>query len=266
MSKVHIKKIIMPGGSLVKLLGPLIKTGLPFIKVCCETIRISRIICCKQFNRQFNSKKKMYGSGTTTVIISNNELNDIIKIVQALESQGISLKGVTEKIKNDIKKQKGGALGMLLGTLGALGNLLSGKGLYRSEHGLYRSGNGLYRSRHGNKEEIKRKPHPLTNFEIQNYYKNEPIFNGVYFTDNLPKTIKNGAHVINLDEYADTGTPWIALYAKNNEVIYFDFDSFDVEHVPKEIKKFIGQKNMKTNIFRIQAYNSIMCGYFYWIY
>ena len=103
-------------------------------------------------------------------------------------------------------------------------------------------------------------PHPLTNFEIRKYYENEPRFNGVYSRNNLPKIIKNGAYVINLDEYADVGTHWIALYVKNNDVIYFD--SFGVEHVPKEIKKFIGNKDIKTNIFRIQAYNSIMCGYF----
>ena len=103
-------------------------------------------------------------------------------------------------------------------------------------------------------------PHPLTNFEIREYYENEPRFNGVYSRDNLPKTIKNGAYIINLDEYADVGTHWIALYAKNNEVIYFD--SSDVEHIPKEIKRFIGHKDIKINIFRIQANNSIMCGYF----
>ena len=102
--------------------------------------------------------------------------------------------------------------------------------------------------------------HRLTNFEIQEYYKNEPRFNGVYSRDNLLKTIKNGAYVINLDEYQDVGTDWIALYVKDNEITYFD--SFDVEHVPKEIKKFIVHKNIKTNIFRIQADNSIMCGYF----
>ena len=78
--------------------------------------------------------------------------------------------------------------------------------------------------------------------------------------DNLPKTIKNGTYEINLDEYADILTHWIALYVKSNEVIYFD--SFRVEHVPKEIKTFIRQKNIKTNIFRIQPDNSIMCGYF----
>ena len=102
--------------------------------------------------------------------------------------------------------------------------------------------------------------HSLTNFEIKEYYENEPRFNDVYSRDNLPKTIKNGTYVINLDEYVDVGTHWIAFYVKNNEAIYFD--SFGVKHVLKEIKKFIARKSTKTNIFRIQADNSIMCGYF----
>ena len=103
-------------------------------------------------------------------------------------------------------------------------------------------------------------PHPLTNFEIQEYYKNESRLNGVYCRDNLPKTIKSGAYVINLDEYDDVETHWIALYVKNNKITYLD--SFVVEHVPKEIKKFIEHKNIKINIFRKQADNSIMGGYF----
>ena len=103
-------------------------------------------------------------------------------------------------------------------------------------------------------------PHPLTNFEMRKYYENGLRFNGVYSRDNLPKTIKNGAYVINLDEYANVSTHWIALYVKNDEVIYFD--GFGVEHVPKEIKRFVGHKDIKTNIFKIQAHNSIMCGYF----
>ena len=107
---------------------------------------------------------------------------------------------------------------------------------------------------------LKNSPYSLTNFEIKNYYENEPRFNGVYCRDNLPKTIKNGAYVINLDEYEAIGTHWIVLYVNNNEITYFD--SFGVEHVPKEIKKFIGHKNIKTNIFRIQVDNSIMCGCF----
>ena len=82
-------------------------------------------------------------------------------------------------------------------------------------------------------------PHPLTNFEIIKYYKNEWRFNVVYSRDNLPNKIKDRAYVINLDEYSDIGTHWIALYVKNNDITYFD--SFGVEHIPKEIIKFIGR-------------------------
>ena len=113
-------------------------------------------------------------------------------------------------------------------------------------------------------------PHPLTNFEIQEYYQNEPRFNGVFSRDNLPNNIKNGAYVINLDEYHDIGTHWVALsvqstsvydtYVNNKIVIYFDF--IGVEHIPKEIMKFIVRKKIIINIYRIQAYDSIMCGYF----
>ena len=108
-------------------------------------------------------------------------------------------------------------------------------------------------------------PHPLTNFEIQEYYQNEPRFNGVFSRDNLPNSIKNGAYVINLDEYRDIGTHWVALYVNNKTIIYFD--SFGVEHIPKEIMKFIesgfpGNKNIIKNIYRIQAYDSVMCRYF----
>ena len=103
-------------------------------------------------------------------------------------------------------------------------------------------------------------PHPLTNFEIMKSYENESRFNGVCSRDNLPNKIKDGVHVINLDEYSDIGTHLIALYVKNNNITYFD--SFGVEHIPKEIKAFIKNRNIKTNIFRIQVCDSIMCIYF----
>ena len=102
--------------------------------------------------------------------------------------------------------------------------------------------------------------HPLTNIEISEYYASEPRFNGVYSKNNLSK-IKKGLYVINLDEYENTGTHWIALFVKPNEVIYFD--SFGIEHIPKKINKFIDNREIKANVFRIQAYDSIMCGYFY---
>ena len=102
--------------------------------------------------------------------------------------------------------------------------------------------------------------HPLTNFEIQEYYQNKPKFNGVFSRDNLPNNnIKNGAYVINLDEYHDIGTHWVALYVNNKISIYFD--SFGVEHIPKEIMKFIVRKKIITNIYRIQAYDSVICGF-----
>ena len=91
-------------------------------------------------------KKKIHGSGTTTLIISNEEMNDIMKIVQALEDSNILLKGVTKTIENKTKEQKRGFLGTLVGTLGSIlrGNLLSGKGIVRagSGKGIVRTGSG----------------------------------------------------------------------------------------------------------------------------
>ena len=103
-------------------------------------------------------------------------------------------------------------------------------------------------------------PYPLTNnFEIQKYYQNEPKVNGVYSRNNLSK-IKDEAYIINLDEYGLIGTHWIALYVNAGNVTYFNI--FAVGHILREIRKFIGNKNIITNIYSIQAYHSIMCGYF----
>ena len=90
-----------------------------------------------------------------------------------------------------------------------------------------------------------------------NYYQNELR---ISLRINLPKQIKDGAYVINLEEYKDTGTHWVALFCKENKIVYFD--SFGVEHIPEEIKKIIGNRNIKANIYRVQATNSVMCGYF----
>ena len=88
----------------------------------------------------------------------------------------------------------------------------------------------------------------------------------MYSRNNLPNKIKKGAYVINLDEYENTGTYWVSLFVKPIYTVYFD--SFGVEHIPKEINKFIrskelgsavGNNDIKSNIFRIQAYDSIMC-------
>ena len=194
-------------------------------------------------------------------------MNDIIKIIEALENSDILLKGVTKTTENETKEQRGGFLSMLLGTLGAslLGNLLTGKGMMKAGERIVRAGEGSVASR--TKGEGAKKTlnsllpfHPLTNIEINEYYINEPRFNGVYSRNNLPKTIKKGAYVINLDEYENTGTRWIALFVKTNEAIYFD--SFGTEHIPNEINKFVGNKNIKSNIFRLHAYDSIMSRYY----
>ena len=110
-----------------------------------------------------------------------------MEIAQALEDSNILLKGVTKTMKNETKEQKGGFLSMLLATLetSLLGNLLSGKGTVRAGEGIVRAG---YRS--SIKEKVLIPPHPETNFEIKDYYENDPRFNGAYSRDNLPKTIK----------------------------------------------------------------------------
>ena len=95
-------------------------------------------------------------------------------------------------------------------------------------------------------------PHPLNNFEIQEYYQNEPKLNGVYSRNDWSK-IKDGTYIINLDEYESIGTHWIALYVNAKNVTYFA--SFGVGHIPKEIKKFIENKSIITNVYRIQAYD-----------
>ena len=104
-------------------------------------------------------------------------------------------------------------------------------------------------------------PYPLTNFEVQKCYQNEHNFNGVYSRNNLSK-IKDGAYVINLDDYESTGTHRIVLYVKtSNDSMLKYFDSLGVEHISKEIKQLIGNRNITGNIFRKQRYDLIMFGY-----
>ena len=85
--------------------------------------------------------------------------------------------------------------------------------------------------------------HPLTNFETRRYYQNEPRLNGVYLRNNL-RNIKDKVYLMNLDELKPIGSHWIVLYVNDNNVIYFD--SFEVERIPKEIRKIIGNKNKKS--------------------
>ena len=184
-SKAQIKKIIQSGGFLGKLLsklaGPLMKVAMSLAKNVLAPLGLTAAMSAIDGSIQ----KKIRGDGVK-LIIEQEDMNDIIKIIEALENSGILLKEVTKTTENETKEQRG-FLSMLFGTLGAslLGNLLSGKGMMRAGKGIVRAGEGA-----------KKTPlnsllffHPLTNIEISEYYKNEPRFNGVYSRDNLPKTI-----------------------------------------------------------------------------
>ena len=92
------------------------------------------------------------------------------------------------------------------------------------------------------------------------YYQNDPRFNGVCSRDNLPNKVKDGAYAVNLDEYSDIGTHWVALYVNGKTATYFD--SFGIEHIPQEMRVFIADKDIIASIYRVQNYDSIMCGYF----
>ena len=210
--------MIQLGGFLGRLLGPLLKTGLPLMKSVIQPLTKSVLIPLRLTTAASAADaglhKKILGSGhNTTLIISNDEMKDILKIVKSPEDSALLLVGVSETIKNEAKEQKERFLSMLLGTLGAslLGNMLAGKGVIRARELTARVGS--------KKPSLKKifliPPHPLTNFEIQMYYQNKSRFNGVYSRDNLPDKIKDGAYVINLDESSDTETHWVALYANN---------------------------------------------------
>ena len=194
-------------------------------------------------------QKRIYGSGTTALITSNKEMAGIMKRIKSFEELELLIKEISGKIKNKAKEQKGGFLGMLLGTSGAilLGSALTGRRAIRAVKVKLEQ------------VKISMPPLPLTNFEIQKYYQTEPKFNDVYSRNNFSK-IKDGAYITNLDEYKSIGTHWIALHVNVKSVTHFD--SFGVEHIPKEIRKFIGNKSITTNIHRMQANDSILCGYF----
>ena len=141
LSKAQINKIIQCAGFLSKLVGPLLKTGLPLIrnviKPLAKSVLITLGLTAAASAADAGIHQKILGSGNTTLLISNEEMNHIIKIVQALEDSNVLLKGVTKTNENETNEQKGGFLSMLLGTLGAslLGDLLTGKGIVRAGSG-----------------------------------------------------------------------------------------------------------------------------------
>ena len=154
-SKTQLSKMIQSGGFLGRLLGPLLKTGLPLIKNVIKPLAKSVLIplglTAPASAASAAIHKKILGSGNTTLIISNKDIEDLIKIVKSLEDSGLLLKGVTGSIENEVKKQKGGFLSMLLGKLGAslIGNLLTGKGVNKKGKESIRAGDGIVRASYG---------------------------------------------------------------------------------------------------------------------
>ena len=150
LSKTQLSKMMQHGGFLRNLLGklagPLMKVAMTLAKNVLAPLGLSAAMSAIDGS----IKRKMLGSGATTLIISNDDMDGILKIVKSLENSGVSLKGVSETIQNEAKEQRGGFLGMLLGTLGAslLGDVLS-KGL--SGKGVIRAGEGTIRAGYGSK-------------------------------------------------------------------------------------------------------------------
>ena len=176
LSKTQLSKMIQSGGFLGRLLGSLLKTGIPLIKNVIKPLAKSALILlgltatASAVDAEIH--KKILGSdynNTTTPIILSNEIEDVIKIVKSLEDSGLLFKWVTETVQNEVKEQKGGFLSLLLGTLGAslLENYLTGKGIYiytaRKGKGamtksqvrrINKAGEGVLRAGHGNNNKI----------------------------------------------------------------------------------------------------------------
>ena len=172
LSKAQIKKLIQSGGLLGKLLnklvGSLMKVAMPLAKNVLAPLGLTAAMSAIDGSIQ-------------KLIIEQEDMNDIIKIIEALENSGIFLKGVTKTIENETKEQRGGFLSMLLGTLGAslLGNLLTGKGMMRAGEGAKK-----------NKLNSLLLFFPLTNIKINEYYINEPRFNGLYSRNIYQRKLK----------------------------------------------------------------------------
>ena len=148
--------MIQSRGLLGRLLGPLLKTGLPLMKNVIQPLAKSVLVplglTAAASAADAGIHKKVVGSGTATLLILNDEMEDIIKIVRALEESGLLLEGVGETIQNEVKEQKGGFRSMLLVILGAslLGNLLAGKGIIKAGYGS--KGKGIIRAGYGSEK------------------------------------------------------------------------------------------------------------------
>ena len=150
LSKTKLSKMIQSGGFLGRLLGPLLKSGLPLLKSVIKPLGMLGLAAAASATDAAINKKILRSGHSTTLIISNDEMEDILKIVRLLEDSGFLLNGVSETIQNEAKEQKGGFLSMLLGTLGAglLGDMLFGKKGKR----VIRAGEGAIRAGYGSKK------------------------------------------------------------------------------------------------------------------
>ena len=157
LSKTELSKMVQSGGFLDRILGPLLKTGQPLMENVIKSLAKSALILLGLTAAASAADawihKIILGSGSTTLIISNDEIKDINKIVKYLEDSGLLLKGISETIQNETKEQKGGFLSMLLRTLGAslLRNILADKGIIRTGYGNNKA-QGIVRAGHVNKE------------------------------------------------------------------------------------------------------------------
>ena len=173
LSKAQIKKLIQSGGFLGKLLsklaGPLMKVAMPLAKNVLAPLGLTAAMS----EIDGSIQKKIHGSGVK-LIIEQEDMNDIMKVIEELENSGILLKGLTKTIENETKEQRRGFLSMLLRTLGAslLGNLLTGgKGIMRAGHGIVRAGDGIVRAGGGSKKT----PKFTVTFSSINKYRNKLI-------------------------------------------------------------------------------------------
>ena len=218
------------GGFLGRFLGPLSKTGFLLMKNVLKTLAVLILLNAAIQGEILGSGMHLLNvTKQTTLLISNEEMDDIIKVIKSLQVSGLFKKGLSETIQNEPQQQKGGFLAMLLGTLEAslLGILLGGRQVKRLkssnilERGFMKASESTIRA-----DEITFRAvqdfnlmpsHALTNFEIEKYYKNEPKFNVIYSRNNLAK-IKDRAYVINLDEYKSIRAASITLYVNDNNV------------------------------------------------
>ena len=198
-----------------------------------------------KFDRKISGKGAARARKRFILFISNEDINDIIKTIKPLKDSTVLIGGVTETVKDVIKKQEGGFLGALLAPLAAslvqpviysVVKVISRKRIYEWKFLV--------------------PLHPLNNIKIINYFKYEPRFNGEFSRNNLPK-IKNGAYVINLNDENIKGTHWVLLLIDKNTAVYFDF--FGIGYIQQEVLNKFKDKSITHNIVKIQHFESIIC-------